>query len=183
MQVDRSPPFLKTLTRTVLFSEINGFQVCLWNPEQIKQNSQSKAKPSAVYFSCPLCLRVTETDIEQRVLHQLLSLVSEREEGNWAWTEWLRHALHARNTGRVKRFPSNIMRNVKRKNIVKMERDVRGERGPMQAMAREKAVKGYFLLHPKFPSQLSSLLWWSRKDCCSSAHHQAFSYRKIQRWC
>lgn len=43
------------------------------------------------------------------------------------------------------------MRNVKRKNLVEMERDVRGERDPMQAMAREKAVKGYFSITPKIP--------------------------------
>lgn len=43
------------------------------------------------------------------------------------------------------------MRNVKRKNIVKMERDVRGERDSMQAMAREKAVRGYFSITPKIP--------------------------------
>lgn len=41
------------------------------------------------------------------------------------------------------------MRNVKRKNIVKMERDVRRERDPMHATAREKAVREYFFITPK----------------------------------
>ena len=64
------------------------------------------------------------------------------------------------------------MKNVKRKNNVEMERDVRGERGSMQTMTRDKAIRGYFPITPKIPlATISSaeVEWEGLLHFCSSA--------------
>lgn len=72
----------------------------------------------------------------------------------------------------LKDFQVISWKNVKRKNNVKMERDVRGERGSMQAMTRDKAIKGYVSIIPKIPvATVSSaeVEWEGLLHFCSSA--------------